>query len=347
MTQCARPRFSFGALYREIYDHCRVPPTDHIKALSDYVLIAEYLVPKQETNLNRPIIRHPDLQPNNLFVSDSMDMLGVIDWQHCSIQPLFLLQAGPPKYFHNDGDAESERVVERRLPENFAQLGAQEQDAAKELHRRRQLHFFYIGLTAKLNEDHFDACSLAHVVLRQQPYQHAGTPWEGDNATLKSDLIRATHQWSELTSTEAGAGAGQACPLTYSAAEVDRCLALNAKQNEADASIHDARRRLGINTEGWVSVEGYAGASCSARGPKRTRSRPQRRTRRERQSATTGRLTIMTKMADFAERTATYPRTYVRTQKYKFTAEIGETTRTARASGMRKEGTCRKVRNWV
>ncbi|KAI9848391.1 MAG: Phosphotransferase enzyme [Sclerophora amabilis] len=258
MTQCAEPRFPFEALYREIYNHQRVSPDDHTKALSDYVRISEYLAPR-ETRLNRPILRHPDLQPNNLFVSDSMDVLGVIDWQHCSALPLFL-HAGPPKYFQNYGDVESEQLVEPRLPGNFAQLSAQKQDAERELYRRRQLHFFYVTTTAKLNEDHFDACSLDHVVLRQRLVQDAGAPWEGDNVTLKADLIRATQEWPELASAESGDD--PKCPLTYSAAEIESCLKLDWKQKEANSCMNDARRRLGINIEGWVPAEGFQEAKA-------------------------------------------------------------------------------------
>ncbi|KAL9023192.1 MAG: hypothetical protein Q9196_007349, partial [Gyalolechia fulgens] len=202
MERCAQPRFPYKPLYRELYAFKKVPPTDHSKSLSRYLQIVEHLVP-QDANMNRPIIRHPDLQPNNIFVSDSMEIAGLIDWQHCSILPLFL-HAGLPNEFQNYGDAESEELVVPRLPENFEDLDPQAQIEAREVHRRRQLHFFYVGYTAKLNEEHWNAMRLEHVVSRQRLFQHAGAPWEGDNVTLKADLIRAMKVWPEFTTTHDG-----------------------------------------------------------------------------------------------------------------------------------------------
>ena len=122
---------------------------------------------KAESILSRPTIRHPDLQPNNIFVSDSLTIVGLIDWQHCSILPLFL-QAGPPKYFQNYGDEESERLTRPQLPEGFDQLSQEEQDVLKDLYRRRQLHYYYIAATARLNKDHFEACTNEHGMLKQK-----------------------------------------------------------------------------------------------------------------------------------------------------------------------------------
>lgn len=253
MEQCAQPRFPYESLYREIYAHKKVTPTDHIKSLSEYLQIAEHLVHK-DASLNRSILRHPDLQPNNIFVSDSVDIVGVIDWQHCSILP-FLLCARLPDEFQNYGDAESEELIAPRLPENFAELDPQAQDEARELHRRRQLHFFYVDYTAKLNEEHWNAIRCDHVVLRQRLFQHAGAPWEGDNVTLKADLIRAMKVWPDLTTI--GDGNVPGCPLTYPASEIEDCLQREAEQKDADSQLDSSRRWLGINIDGWVPLDRY------------------------------------------------------------------------------------------
>jgi hypothetical protein len=63
--------------------------------LKKYLQIAPDLVPKHDDNMTRPSIRHPDLQSNNVFVSQNLEITGLIDWQHCAIFPLFL-QAGIP-----------------------------------------------------------------------------------------------------------------------------------------------------------------------------------------------------------------------------------------------------------
>lgn len=230
-----------------------MPPADHIQNLFNYLKIAEHLAP-QDTNMNRPIICHPDLQPNNIFVSDSMDIVGVIDWQHTSVLPLFL-HAGIPNQLQNYGDDESEELIAPRFPNNFAELDPQAQDQAKEVYRRRQLHFFYIGYTARLNEEHWNAMRLDHIVLRQKLFQHAGAPWEGDNVTLKADLIQAMKVWPELTVDNEGKVPG--CPLTYSANEIEHCLHLDSEQRDANNKLETSRQWIGINVDGWVPSDHY------------------------------------------------------------------------------------------
>jgi hypothetical protein len=36
--------------------------------------------------LQRPTLRHPDLQPNTIFVSKDLEITGVIDWERGSIR---------------------------------------------------------------------------------------------------------------------------------------------------------------------------------------------------------------------------------------------------------------------
>lgn len=259
MEKYARPRFPIEPLYREIYGNQKVSPAEHIRNLSDYLRIADLIVPEAGSALARPVVRHPDLQPNNIFLSDSCDIVGLIDWQHCSVRPLFL-QAGPPKHFQNYGDDDSENFIMPRPPENFAELGEQEQEAAKELFRRRQLHYYYFAATAKYNEEHFDACMDDDIVSKQKLFQHAGNPWEGDNVTLKADLIRATKNWRDLTRTSERKDPD--CPLGYSPAEVEECLRMESEQREADDDMETLRRCLGINVEGWVPVEHYEDAKA-------------------------------------------------------------------------------------
>lgn len=238
-----------------MYSYKKVEPADHIGNLCDYLQIAEYLSPTTGSPSDRPIIRHPDLQPNNIFVSDSFDVVSLIDWQHCSVLPLFL-QAGPPKYFHNYGDKDSENFVKPQLPADFDHLNEEEKEAAKEVFRRRHLHYYYFAATAKFNNDHFDACTDDGVILKQKLFQHAGDPWEGDSVTLKADLIRASQSWQELTSGSTDVH----CPLSYSSAEIGECLRLKTEQDLADEDMEKSRKCLGISVDGWVPAEGYDAA---------------------------------------------------------------------------------------
>lgn len=110
-------------------------------------------------------------------------------------------------------------------------------------------------MTAKFNKEHFDACTDEQVVLKQKLFQHAGSPWEGDNISLKADLIRATRRWREIASM--GDVKCYSCPLSYSSEEVEKCLKLEAEQREADEDMERSRSYLGVTVDGWVSTERY------------------------------------------------------------------------------------------
>lgn len=58
--------------------------------MDKYLQIAPHIMPRDCPALYRPVIRHPDLQPNNIFVSNKLEIKGLIDWQYSTILLLFL-----------------------------------------------------------------------------------------------------------------------------------------------------------------------------------------------------------------------------------------------------------------
>lgn len=130
--------------------------------------------------LNRPVLRHPDFQPNNNN-NNNNEIVGMIDWQHCSILPLGLA-AGIPQHFQNYGDPESESLKEPQLdlPSNYDSLSHSEQVAVRETMRKRTIHFLYAALTMRPNKEHHDAIFNESALLRQRLSSIAGTAWEGD-----------------------------------------------------------------------------------------------------------------------------------------------------------------------
>lgn len=261
--QHARLRYPFEPLYREIYNFQKVSPVEHITNLRNFLTITKYLAPKHGSYLNRRTLRHPDLQPNNIIISDSFDIKGLIDWQHCSILPLFL-QAKPPKYFQNYGDEESENLIEPRLPQGFETFDSDEKAMAHELYRRRHTHFHYISATEKLNEDHFNACQHPEVVLKQKLFEHATNPWEGDSVTLKADLIRATQRWPELLCESDNNASLHPCPLSYEQEEIDKCFEIKREQDISDRDMENSRLGIGVGEDGWVEPQMYEIASEKA-----------------------------------------------------------------------------------
>jgi len=131
-------RYLRERFYMEFYDDQKVDPRVQIHHLLDYLKAASHLVPKVE-QLNVPTIRHPDLSPSNIFISDSGDITGIIDWQHATILPIFL-QAKIPKHFQNYGDDDSENFRRPELPEDFVNMTSSDKTVEMERYQRRQVH---------------------------------------------------------------------------------------------------------------------------------------------------------------------------------------------------------------
>ncbi|KAF2750959.1 kinase-like protein [Sporormia fimetaria CBS 119925] len=144
-----RPRFPFERAYRETFGYKKQEPSEHAKSLGDYVQLAPYLVPEC-AKLSLPILRHPDLQPNNIFVSEDITITGLIDWQHSVVLPTFLA-AGMPNKFQNYND---------------------------EFRRRH-----------KLNERHWHALEQDCALLKRRIYHDTGSPWERCNLPLQMILL--------------------------------------------------------------------------------------------------------------------------------------------------------------
>ena len=232
-------------------------PADHIANVEKYIQIAPHLVPRDEEYLLRPILSHPDLQPHNIFVADDFTITSIIDWQHCSVLPL-ILQAGVPEYFQNFNDEESLRLKKPSLPPSFDNMNKAEKEEALEIHRRRQLHYYYFVATYKFNKPHYDALLLDSTMAKQKLQHFASAPWEGDNISLKAGLIRAVQNWQVLATKKNGEI--PPCPIKFSDTEVEECLRLEAEQNHLDVQMEKIRDRIGIGSDGWTSNERYKDA---------------------------------------------------------------------------------------
>ncbi|KFY68186.1 hypothetical protein V498_10721 [Pseudogymnoascus sp. VKM F-4517 (FW-2822)] len=129
-------RYPREPLYREFYGRKLVDPQVQIKHLVDYLKVAPHLVPSGE-ELNAPTIRHPDLSPSNIFISEDGNITGIIDWQHTAVLPIFL-QAKIPKNFQNYGDDDSENFRRSKLAEGIDVMSESDKKVEMELYRRRQ-----------------------------------------------------------------------------------------------------------------------------------------------------------------------------------------------------------------
>ncbi|KZT05313.1 protein kinase subdomain-containing protein PKL CAK Fmp29, partial [Laetiporus sulphureus 93-53] len=261
LRRFGRPLLPFQRVRREVYKYQKQLPSDHIENLERYLRIASSLIPRDPA-LGHFRIRHPDLQPNNIIVSRSRDsnlqVVGLIDWQHTSILPLFLL-AGIPQQLHNYDDTGSQSMKRPSLPEKLDNLDEIQQSGEMELYRRRLVHYHYIKNTEKYNELHYAALTDPMGMLLRRLFRHASDPWEGETLALKVALIQATKNWKTLT------GGGPPCPIVFDPDDVREAMKLDAEQREADESLEACRDVIGFGPEGWVPAEHYEEAMARSK----------------------------------------------------------------------------------
>lgn len=248
-----RPRYPFQRAYRESMEYQLSLPSDHIRSLEAYLKIAPELLPSNE--FLRPLLRHPDLQPNNIFVSDDLDIVGLIDWQHASALPLFLA-AGIPKFFQNYNDPES-LAFRPSPPPDLNDMDDEEKADALTDFRRRHTHFFYLAFTQRFNELHFRAMDQSTNMLTRRIFSHAGEPWEGNNIPLQADLVLMTKLWHEYSTGP--------CPMSFSSAEAASIMHQQSMQEEVDLQLKRIRNAIGIGVDGWTPKEDYEAACSRAR----------------------------------------------------------------------------------
>ncbi|KAI0793924.1 kinase-like domain-containing protein [Fomes fomentarius] len=249
-----RPLLPFQRVRREAYGYKEQSPSDHMKNLERYLLIASSLVPKNSA-LHHFRIRHPDLQPSNVIVSRSPDsnqlkIAGLLDWQHASILPMFLLP-GIPGRLQNYDDPVSQALIPPSLPANIDELDQYEQSRTMGLYHRRLVHFHYVKNTEQYNKLHHDALSDPVSMLIYRLFDQAGAPWEGETHALKTTLIEATEIWGRLM------GEGVPCPVAFEPEDVRKTKELDAKLQVADENFEGCRGMVGFETETWVSNEHY------------------------------------------------------------------------------------------
>ncbi|OBU00470.1 Phosphotransferase enzyme [Pseudogymnoascus verrucosus] len=194
----------------------KIAPEAYIELFDKYLALSSYLLPKSRDNLlNRPTLRHPDLNPTNIFVSDECEVSCIIDWQHTTVLP-FLLAAGNPPIFENPDPTPPKDYVAPTLPENYASLNPDEKEYADELHRRRMLFYLYMIFNGKDNNDHFSAMRSPLLAQRQHLIDRAGMQWTGNTVTLQGALMRVVDGWGLLALEGHG---GVECPVSFGAEE--------------------------------------------------------------------------------------------------------------------------------
>jgi len=254
LERFGQPLLPFQRMRREGYRYQEQLPSDHVENLERYLLIASSLVPRNPA-LGHFRVRHCEPQQGNIIVSRSPSstwkIVGLLDWQYTSILPLFLL-AGVPECLQNYDDPISQSMTRPSLPENFDDLDKTDQSQAKELYRRRLVHYHYVKNTEECNELHYVASTDPFGMLRRCLFNYASEPWKGETLKLKVALIATMENWKTLT------GGGTPCPIVFDAEDICETMKLDEVQRAADELLEACQSILiGFGPEGWVPTERY------------------------------------------------------------------------------------------
>ncbi|KAI8941205.1 hypothetical protein NX059_002443 [Plenodomus lindquistii] len=256
IKQHGKPRYPSHRQHREAFQYQKQDPRVHAESLESYLHVAPYLVPT-DPELKAPVLRHPDVQPNNIFVSEDYKVTELIDWQHAMILPK-ILAAGIPNSFQNYNDPESKYFAPPQLPAGFESLGESERSEANEHFRRRHIHFYYLGFTQRLNQGHWHALKEDTDILRRRIFDHAGEPWEGLNTPLQYDLVQISQNWDKFSAAADSNGhAGPPCPVSFTYEEAERIDALDDAHRDADRDVEQINELLGVGSDGWSTNEGF------------------------------------------------------------------------------------------
>ena len=261
LKRFGRPLLPFQRERREAYEYKEQSPSDHIENLERYLLITSSLVSKNSA-FHPFRIRHPDLQPSNVIVSklpdsNQLKIVGLLDWQHASILPLFLL-AGIPSRLQNYDDPVSQDLIPPSLPANMDELDQSEQSLEMGLYHCRLVHLHYVKNMEKYNKLHHDAFSDLVSMYLFRLFHQASAPWEGETHELKTKLIEVTETWETLM------GEGVPCPVAFEPEDLLKTEELSAKLQLADEIFEACRGMVGFETETWVSTENYERAIALA-----------------------------------------------------------------------------------
>jgi hypothetical protein len=220
-----------------------------------------HLIPKSQ-ELNQPVLRHPDIQPNNIFISEDYRVTSLIDWQHTVVLPAFLA-AGTPNSFQNYADLESRVFTPPQPPTHLDSLEEFERMQVQEEFRRRHVHFFYLAFTQRFNERHWRALDEETDILRRRVYDHASEPWEGLNTPLQYDLVQLTQNWDKVAAPNDD-GSTPPCPVSYTQEEARKTDALDDLHREADGDMENVNELLGVGSDGWMPSERFESAKEKA-----------------------------------------------------------------------------------
>jgi hypothetical protein len=187
-----------------------------------------------------------------------LHIVGLIDWQHASILPMFLL-AGVPSGLQNFDDPITRSMMLPSLPEKLDDLDETQQSHEKELYRRRLVHYHYVKKTKEYNKLHYAALMDSIGMFRRRLFCYASNLREGETLALKFALIQASKNWKTITEGDLP------CPVVFEPDDIRETMKLDEEQRGADESLEACQDMIGFGPEGWVPTEHYEEAMARSK----------------------------------------------------------------------------------
>nr|XP_003188904.1 mitochondria protein Fmp29 [Aspergillus niger CBS 513.88] len=233
--------------------HSDIEPSEYTSLLSEFLKLAPSLVPTNPDHTS-PILRHPDLNLNNILIApNSAKIASIIDWQDSIIFPLFM-QAGYPAFCEHDS-SKTQSLQIPSLPDTFSNMSIEEQMEAKAEFRSEEANLYSTAATGLYNDIHWSTLKIPYLGMRHYLYQQTGYPWDGDVINLRAGLVAITtsHVWSNITS--------ECCPVTFSDQERRTAMEESNEWNESEELLTIIRNDLGIDPEGGTEPAKFEWAS--------------------------------------------------------------------------------------
>ncbi|KAI5304212.1 Phosphotransferase enzyme [Ascosphaera pollenicola] len=235
-------------------------PNDFIEVLEKYLAISPHILPSSpECQDCKPLLRHPHLQPEHIFLDEDGKISTLTGWQYSSILPS-LLVCGNPLIFSNPDPLPPKDIEEPGLPDNYSRLTREEQKNSYSLWRDRMLYYYYALFTSLINKPHAKMMLTPFQPVISNLVSSANRPWKGDSITLKCALIRFVQLWFQIMSKRTKHKRDKEipkCPLDLELHAVKDLFDLEERWNDAEALKETWRTQIGIAEDGWIDGDKY------------------------------------------------------------------------------------------
>lgn len=235
----------------------RPTPTSKLSALTDYLKVAKHLLPKQES-FRASVMWHSDLHANNIFVNPEKptEIVAIIDWQSVHLSPFFLQARHPALIEFNGPIPEGFGRIE--LPENFADLSADEQKEAKMLRSAQSLYKLYEVELRQRNKDIFRALQYRET-LACKITALAGSLFSDGEPIVNGMLMAVEKEWLDIVGPGPDGRPSVACPLVFSAQEKTLQSEHEAQWVRGVELMEDVLDQVGAyrGWDGWVNHASY------------------------------------------------------------------------------------------